>query len=388
MKKNTWRFDTEEELEQTFKTALEYILEKIEKNLDELRDSFPFITVDEKWELCKDEDWDLEIFSDGYWCNGFWIGMLWLAYKVTKNDKFKRKAYELCKLIEPRKKSNKVHDLGLLFYPSFCVGYETTKDEYLKSVALTAADSLLSRFNDKIDAITALGVPEKSGLTGIDTMMNLPLLWWVYEKTGNQEYYDTACKHAFTTMQYFVRGDGSTYHIVEFDPNSGQLVRRATLQGYSAESCWSRGQAWGIYGFAIASKYTKREEFLKTAEKLADYYIANCPSDYVPYWDFNDPEIPNTAKDSSAAAITASGLLDLSDVEPDIRRAEKYEEIARKILESLTKDYLTRGRNAQGILMHGCFDKPDSYIAVDNSLIWGDYYYMEALVKLIGENKR
>ena len=376
-----------EELEQTFKAALEYALNKIETNLDELKNTFPFVTVNGKWELCKEEDWDLEIFADGYWCNGFWIGMLWLAYTVTKNDKFKRKAYELCKLIEPRKNRNKIHDLGFLFFPSFCAGYDITKDEYLKSVALTAADSLLSRFNDKIRAITVLGEPENSGLVAIDTMMNLPLLWWAYEKTGNQEYYDTACKHAFTTMQYFVRGDGSTYHIVEFDPNSGQVVRITTLQGYNAESCWSRGQAWGIYGFALAYNYTKREEFLKTAEKLADYYIANCPSDYVPCWDFNDPKIPNTIRDSSAAAITVCGLLDLSDAEPDKTKAENYEEIAYKILTSLSQNYLTFGLNSHGILLHGCFHKSND-IATDSSLIFGDYYYMEALIKAINRETR
>ena len=373
----------EEELEQTFKTALEYALNRIEKNIDELNDSFPFVTVNGKWELCKEEDWDLNIFSDGYWCNGFWIGIHWLAYKVTKNDKFKRKAYELCKLIEPRKKSNKIHDLGFLFYPSFCRGYEITKDEYLKGVAMTSADSLLSRFNDKIDVITSLGEPKESGLIGIDTMMNLPLLWWAYEKTGNKRYYDIACKHATTTMQHIVRENGSTYHGIEFDPMSGQIKKKYTSQGYSAKSCWSRGQAWGIYGFVIAYKYTKREEFLRTAEKLADYYIANCPSDYVPYWDFNDTEIPNAVKDSSAAAITASGMLDLSNVEQDKTKAKKYKQIAYSILESLSKNYLSVELDSQaGILLHGCFHKPNN-VAIDNSLIFGDYYYMEGIVKLI-----
>jgi len=369
--------------EEVYKSALEYALHKIENNMGELKDSFPFVTVNGKWELCKEEDWDLNIFSNGYWCNGFWIGILWLAYKVTKNDKFKRKAYELCKLIESRKKSNKTHDLGFLFYPSFCVGYVITKDEYLKSVALTAADSLLSRFNDKIDVITAFGDPKESGRTGIDTMMNLPLLWWAYEKTGKQEYYDTACKHATTTMQHIVRENGSTYHGIEFDPMSGQIKKKYTSQGYSAESCWSRGQAWGIYGFVIAYKYTKRKEFLRTAEKLADYYIANCPSDYVPYWDFNDTEIPNALKDSSAAAITASGLVDLSNVEQDKTKAEKYKQMAYSIMESLSRNYLSVGLDSQaGILLHGCFHKPNN-IAIDNSLIFGDYYYMEGLIKLI-----
>ena len=369
-----------EKLEQTFKIALEYVLKKIDVNLDELKSSFPFITVNGKWEMCKDEDWDLETFNDGYWCNGFWIGMIWLAYKLIKDTKINRKAYELCKLIEPRKNSNKIHDLGFLFYPSFCVGYDITKDNYLKSVALTAADSLLSRFNDKIEAITALGELKGSGLTMIDTMMNLPLLWWAYEKSGTQKYYEVAYKHAITTMQHFIRDNGSTYHIVEFDPNNEQVVRRATLQGYNDESCWSRGQAWAIYGFTFAYKYTKREEFLRTMEKLADYYILNCPSDYVPYWDFDDPEIPNAVKDSSAAVITASGMLDLSDIELDKTKAEKYKEVAYKILEALSKNYLA-DNFSQGILMNGCFDKPNN-VAIDSSLIWSDYYYMEVLVKL------
>lgn len=122
--------------EKVYKIALKHALKKIKKNMGDLKDSFPFVTVNGKWEICKEEDWNLNIFSDGYWCNGFWIGMLWLAGKVTKNDKFKMKAYELCKLIEPRKNSNKTHDLGFLFYPSFCVGYDITKANYLKSVGI------------------------------------------------------------------------------------------------------------------------------------------------------------------------------------------------------------------------------------------------------------
>jgi len=139
--------------------------------MGELEDYFPFITIKGEWKICEEEDWDLEIFNDGYWCHDFWVGLLWQAYKVTKAAKFKRKAFELCKMIEPRKDSNKTHDLGFLFNPSFCIGYDITKDNHLKSVGLTAADSLLSRFNDKIDAITVFGNPEKSGITAIDTMI-------------------------------------------------------------------------------------------------------------------------------------------------------------------------------------------------------------------------
>ena len=371
--------------EEEYKPALEYALKKIEKNMEELKDSFPFVTTNRKWKICKEEDWDLNIFSNGYWCNGFWVGMLWLAYKVTKNEKFTRKAYELCKLIEPRKSSNKTHDLGFLFYPSFCIGYEITKDNYLKNVALDAANSLLSRFNDKIKAIIVLGEPEKSGLTAIDTMMNLPLLWWAHEKTGNRRYYDIAYKHAITTMQNFVRKDGSTYHIVEFGPTNREIVKKDTLQGYSAESCWSRGQAWATYGFALAYKYAKEGKFLRTVEKLSGYYMAKNPSDYVPYWDFDDPERPNTLRDSLAAAITASGLLDFLSIELNKTKAEKYVETAYRILASLSKNYLTVGLDSQaGILLHGYFHKSNN-IAIDSSLIFGDYYYMDALIKAMNK---
>ena len=366
---------------EVYKLALEYALKKIEKNMGRLNNSFPFVTVTGKWEICKDEDWNLNIFSDGYWCNGFWIGMFWLAYKVTKNDKFKVKAYELCRLIEPRKDSNKTHDLGFLFYPSFCVGYGITKDNYLKSVALTAADSLLSRFNDKISAITLSGDPKESGLTAIDTMMNLPLLWWAYERTHDIRYYNAAYKHSITTMQHLVREEGSTYHIIEFVPESGGVRRKTTLQGYNEESCWSRGQAWAIYGFALAYKYAKEGEFLRTTEKLVDYYIAKCSSDYVPYWDFNDPEIPNAVRDSSAAAITASGLLDLFKFSEE----NKFGDIALNILNSLCKGYLAE-EGEEGILKHGCFNKPEGK-GVNESSIWGDYYFVEAMAKAIYSGK-
>lgn len=175
-------------------------------------------------------------------------------------------------------------------------------------------------------------------------------------------------------MQYFVRDDGSTYHMVEFDQDSGQAIKKTTLQGYTTESCWSRGQAWAIQGFAFACKYTKNKEFLKASEKLADYYITNCPSDYVPYGDFNDPEIPNTVRDSSAAAITACGLLEFSG-------EKKFGDFALNIVDSICKGYLAE-EGEEGILKHGCFNKPEGK-GVDESLIWGDYYFVEALTKVI-----
>lgn len=351
-----------EKNEQTFKPALEYIVKKIEKNLDEQESSFPFVTINGKWEICKDEDWDLETFTDEYWCNGFWIGMLWLAYMETKNKKYEKLAYEWMRLIEQRKNDGD-HDLGFVFFPSFVKGYKLTGDIHLRDVSLDAADSLLYLFNTKSNFIQTR--PEERGIAAIDSMMNLFLMWWTYEETKDKRYYDAAFSHSVATMKNMIREDGSTIHIIKFNLMSGEIIKKITLQGYSDTSCWSRGQSWAIYGFTVAYEKTKYNDFLITAERVADYFISHLPEDYVPYWDFNDPAIPNTVKDSSAAAIASSALLDLA------KRSEKKEfrDTALNILNSLCNHYLAE-EDEDGILKHGCFHKPEG-IWIDESLIWG-----------------
>jgi len=359
-------------LEALTKDAFDYILEKIESNIEPLRGKFPHVSKNGFWET-------KENTSDDFWTLGFWPGMLWLAYMETKNKKYEKLAYAWMHLLEHRKNDSD-HDLGFVFYPSFVKGYELTGDIHLRNVALIAADSLLSLFNPKSNFIQTR--PKERGIAAIDTMMNLFLLWWAYEETKDKRYYDAAFKHSVATMKNLVRDDGSTVHAVKFDPMTGEIIRKFTLQGYSDTSCWSRGQSWAIYGFIVAYEKTKYDDFLITAKRVADYLISHLPDDYIPYWDFNDPEIPNAVKDSSAASIAASALLDLVRFVKEKAVAIRYRKTASKILQSLTKNYLAKDKNKPGILIHGCLDKPMG-LGIDGCTIFGDYYYMEALTKVI-----
>lgn len=204
--------------------------------------------------------------------------------------------------------------------------------------------------------------------------MNLPLLWWAYEETGIEKYYNVAYIHSKRTIEEFIRDNYTTVHLIDFDLETGEIIRKITVQGYSDDSCWSRGQAWAIYGSTLAYKYTKDELFLKTAEELAGYFIKNLPEDWVPYWDFDDPK--KELRDSSAAAIAFSGLLDLSV----LSGKKGFRDVAINILNSLCDNYLCE-EEKDGILKHGCFHKPEEKGA-DESLIWGDYYFIEAIMKM------
>jgi unsaturated chondroitin disaccharide hydrolase len=344
-------------------SILNNAVKKVEKSI-KLKD-FPHITESGKWITTK----------DGYWTGGFWVSLLWQVYKITGDEKYKSEAYKWTKMLESRR-NDKTFDLGFLFYPSFVIGYEITKGDYFRKTALEAANTLSTLFHKKSGFIyndfTING--KKAGRTIIDVMMNLPLLWWAYEETGDRKYYDVAYTHTKRTIKEFIREDFSTVHVLDFDLETGEIIRKITVQGYSNDSCWSRGQAWAIYGFALAYKYTEDEQFLKTAKNIARYFINNLPDDYVPYWDFDDPK--KETKDSSAGAIAASGLLDLSE----LSEKEKFKEVAINILNSLCDNYLCE-EDKEGILAHGCFHKPAG-VGVDEGLIWGDYYFIEAMMKL------
>ena len=261
---------------------------------------FPHITTNGRWIGTK----------VGYWTGGFHIGLLWFSYIITGDKKYKEAAYTWAKRLEHRKK-DRTFDLGFLFYPSDILAYEISGCNYFKKVALEAAYTLTKCFNEKSGFIYEENKlnNKRIGRTIIDVMMNLPLLWWAYRETGNTKYYDLAYSHSRRTTDEFIRKDYSTIHAIDFDLKTGKIIRKITVQGYNNESCWSRGQAWAIYGFTLAYKTSKDELFLKTAEKLARYFIKFLPNDYVPYWDFNDPE--KSVKDSSAAAIACSGLITL-----------------------------------------------------------------------------
>ena len=346
--------------------VINYALRKIERTVGEIKGEFPHLTDAGRWKTT----------PNGSWTGGFWVGLLWLWYLATKDEKFLKLAYRWMPILEQRKK-DKISDIGFLFYPSFALGYEITNDENLKNIALAGADTL-ARLSHAKSGFICQEVSEgerKFGRTAIDTMMNLPLLWWAHGKSSDKKYYNVARKHAIKTIGNLVRNDGSTVHAIDLNLKTGELVRKLTFHGYSDNSCWSRGQAWGIYGFTLAYEAAKEKVFLNTAEKLADYFIKNLPADCVPYWDFNDPKIPKAVKDSSAAAIACSGLITLSE----LGGKPKFKRVGNEILNSLLANYIAE-ENRDGILKHGCFCMRKG-IGIDESLIWGDFYFLEALLK-------
>jgi len=244
---------------------------------------------------------------------------------------------------------------------------------------MIAAHTLTKRFNPRGEYLQAWdddGIRKWAGRSNIDLMMNLALLYWASELTGDAEPADIATQHARTSRLALVRGDGSTAHVADFDPDSGLLIRREQYQGYSHDSCWSRGQAWALYGFATCYRHTRIPAFLKTAQATADYTIRHLPADLVPFWDYNSPHIPDTYRDSSAAAVTACGLLELAAL--DAENASRWMETAERILVSLCENYLIR--NAGGpssLLRDGARSVPANLM--NHGLIYGDYYFLEAL---------
>ncbi|MEM2983860.1 MAG: glycoside hydrolase family 88 protein [Candidatus Jordarchaeaceae archaeon] len=343
-----------------------YVIHKIELTSSRIGFKFPHITEGGCW----------KVTDEGSWTGGFWVGILWLAYILTKNEKFKKLAYKWMALLEPRK-TDKMFDLGFLFYPSFVRGYKVTGDENLRKVALEAANTLAGLYNTKSGFICQEIKEGKFGRTAIDLIMDLPLLWWAYNESGEKNYYNVAYKHSVKSLKTLIKNDRPAIHAADIDLNTGKIVRKLTLHGYSYNSRWSRGQAWCIYGFTLAYNATKEKVFLSAAERLGGYFIKNLPVDHVPYWDLDDPNIPHAVKDTSAAGIACSGLLTLSK----LSGKDKFEKVANKILNSLLTSYIA-DEGWSGILKGGCFDRPKN-LGVGESLIWGDYYFLESLMKSI-----
>lgn len=312
-----------------------------------------------------------EAKARGDWTCGFFSGCLWRMYEQTGNDEWRENAQKWTEDLENQKFNASNHDVGFRIMSSFGNGYRLTGRDDYKDVVLTAAETLASRYNDDVGCIRSWNAGNY--LVIIDNMMNLELLFWASKNGGSQRLYDIAVNHAEKTIEHHVRPDGSTYHVVDFN-NDGTVRRKYTQQGYNSESTWSRGQAWGLYGFTMTYRETGDYQFLSTAIRLADYFIDNLPADYVPYSDFEAPGIPNVSKDSSAAAIACSGLLEL-DRYVDNRR---YRIAALNILTALTSaDYLSEGTGYSSILRRGC----ERYGDVEKGLIYGDYYFLEAMLR-------
>lgn len=321
------------------------------------------------------------------WTASFWSGLLFLAKEVTASSAFDQTIDHQIASFNQRLKQRvalETHDIGFLYTLSSVADYQVNQRSSSKEMAIEAADLLMERYCEKAQIIQAWGNlddPAERGRMIIDCLMNLPLLYFASKMTGDDRYYKAAYAHAKQTQKYIVRENHTTYHTYFFDTNTGEALGGKTAQGYSDESCWARGQAWGIYGFSLSYLHTGDTSFLQTAKDLADYFIDALPTDDVCYWDliFKEGAEP---RDSSAAAIAACGLLELAKQLPVIDdKRSFYEEKALAILKALAEGYTTKDLpTSNGILLHGVYDK-NSDKGVDECMIWGDYYYLEALVR-------
>lgn len=366
--------------EDFWRLAFQSALKKIDENLPLFGDKFPAPAGKNNVYSATD---NVE------WTSSFWTGMLWLAYEVTGNIKYRQAAEKQLdsfqKRIEERLFTD-THDLGFLYSLSCVAAYKLTGNEAAKRTALMAADLLLTRYFDKPGIIQAWGDlndPEQRGRMIIDCLLNLPLLYWAAQVTGNPRYADYAYNHVKQSAKFLVREDASTYHTYYMDPATGAPLKGKTCQGHSDNSCWARGQAWAIYGFVLSYIRTGDGSLLELAKKLANYFLNRLPADKVVYWDlvFTDG---NEGRDSSAAAIGVCGLLELGKHLPeDDENRDCYRNAALNILTSLVNYYSVKDSDySNGLLLHAVYNKPKGE-GVDECCIWGDYFYCEALVRVM-----
>ena len=320
---------------------------------------------------------------EGHWASGFLPGCLWYMFYWTSDTTWKGWAESWTQGVEHEQYRNRDHEAGFIIYRSYGLGYKFTQNTAYKAVIIEAAHSLATRYNPTVGCIRSWD--NRYFPVIIDGMMVLETLFWAAKNGGDANLYNIALSHALKTRENNVRSDGSNFQIVDYNPLNGSVISRTNKQGYSDSTTWSRGQAWGIYGFSVAYRETKDSRFLETAQKLADYFINNLPSDHIPYWDFKAPNIPNEEKDVSAAAISASGLLELSTLIAIDSLQKKYYDEALNILVSLSSSqYLAEGTNSKGILLHGVGNRMNQDpIAgeVDVSLIYADHFFIEALLR-------
>ncbi|MDO9551210.1 MULTISPECIES: glycoside hydrolase family 88 protein [Rhodonellum] len=323
----------------------------------------------------------LETSNSGWWCSGFYPGSLLYMYEQNKDVELLVEANRIMKVLEKEKFNTTTHDLGFMMFCSFGNALEIAPDESYKDVLIQSAKSLSSRFDEKVGVIKSWDSKEGDYLVIIDNMMNLELLFWASQETGDPTYRDIAIKHADNTIKNHFREDYSTYHVVNYNPKTGGVNKKHTAQGYADESAWARGQAWGLYGYIVMYRFTKDEKYLDLANNIANLILdhPNLPEDKIPYWDFDAPNIPDALRDSSAGAIIASALFELATY-VDKSASKKYFHNAEIMLESLVSaPYLADPKTNGGfILNHGVGHIPEN-TEVDTPLTYGDYYFLEAI---------
>jgi unsaturated chondroitin disaccharide hydrolase len=370
---------------------LDYCNKQIHKTLIEIQgqDSMPRNIPESltTWKLVPVE------ISD--WTVGFWPGILWYNYENSQmTDNSAAAAYytDLLKPITGLPAYD--HDMGFQLFCSYGNAYRLTGNIAYKRILLNAADTLATLFNPTVGTILSWPREVKNRNwphnTIIDNMINLEMLYWAAKNGGNKSLYDIATKHAETTMKHHFREDGGCYHVAVYDTIDGHFIKGVTHQGYADSSLWARGQAWAIYGYTMVYRETQDKKFLRFAEKVTDLYLSRLPeSEYVPFWDFDAPNIPNEPRDASAAAIVASALLELSQLEDNKQKSEDYNRAATRMLIELSSDNYQSRDKKPSFLNHSTGHWPNGS-EIDASIIYADYYYIEALTrykKQIYQNK-
>ena len=364
--------------------ALEFCNQQIIRNLAQFTDQF---------QKAYSEDGFYRPIPNNYWTCGFWTGEIWLAYEFSGDERLKAAGEKQIDSFLHRI-DNKIevdhHDMGFLYSPSCVAGYKLTGNQKGREAAVKAADQLITRYHPVGEFIQAWGpmnAPENYRLI-IDCLLNLPLLYWASEETGDEKYKDIAEKHIHTAVANVIREDYSTWHTFFFDMETGAPDHGATCQGYRDGSAWARGQAWGVYGMALAYKYTGRKEYIDLFRHVTEYFLTHLPKDLVPFWDLEFTDGDDQPRDSSSASIAACGMLEMIQYLDDEEEKQHYLRIAKQIMKSLYDNYAVWDEQiSNGLVLHSTYSNHSPYntcnhYGVDECNSWGDYFYMEALTRL------
>jgi len=358
--------------------AMDYVVAQTRANMEYFGTRFP-------WSATRGLKYP--IIDNIEWTDGFWTGLLWLCYEYTGDEAFRVRAEQnidsFLHRVENRIELDH-HDLGFLYSPSCVAGYKLTGSEKGRRAGILAADKLMERYNERdgfIQAWGAVGAQDNYRLI-IDCFMNIPLLYWATEITGDPKYAAAADRHFEKAANYVIRDDASTFHTYYFDAKTGAPLRGATRQGYSDDSAWARGQAWGIYGIPLNYRQNHAPASVNLYEGMTNYFLNRLPEDDVCYWDLIFTDGAEQSRDSSAAAIAVCGMLEMGKYLPELHPEKTtYQMACHRILRSLIQNYQgTQAEPGNPILYHGVYSW-HSGKGVDEGNIWGDYYYMEALVR-------
>lgn len=365
-----------------FEDAMEFARRQVRTLIEKHPNFYPMYTQGGKWK------------HDGpawtHWCDGFLPGMMWIFHRYVgpgapDANWWMDQAMRYTTPLEERQYDRDVHDLGFIFLSSYYRWYQLTKQRELNEVLVHAGQTLAMRFEERGQYISS-SVARNSLF--INIMMNVGIIFYAARETGDLMLREIALRHALTTRRVLVRGDGSTAHEGIFDEETGEFLRQSTQQGYRAGSCWSRGLAWAMYGFTTTYEYSRDPRFLETAEACTDYYITHCPADGVPPWDFNAPLESRKQVDTSAAAIAASGLLRLCRLLPDPIKGHLYWTTALRILRALCEKHLAKNLEGwEGIVTGGVYHI-HKQLGVNESVMWGDYFFVEALESALRQMKK